>query len=83
MQSIGVHYERMATDDPEFGAARADSNFADYHRELRENVHRSREFMRRAQPGSVFNRGPKPVEPRSRQNLAPSPEVGAGIDPCA
>ena len=63
MQSIGVHYERMATDDPEFGAARADTNFADYHRELRENVHRSREFMRRAQPGSVFNRGPKPVEP--------------------
>src|ERR1700722_11527874 len=63
MQSIGVHYERMATDDPEFGAARADSNFADYHRELRENVHRSREFMRRAQPGSVFNCGPKPVEP--------------------
>jgi prophage antirepressor-like protein len=63
MQSIGVHYERMATDDPEFGAVRADSNFADYHRELRENVHRSREFMRRAQPGSVFNRGPKPVEP--------------------
>ena len=69
MQSIGVHYERMATDDPEFGAARADSNFADYHRELRENVHRSREFMRRAQPGSVFNRGPKPVEPSSQQDL--------------
>ena len=63
MQSIGVHYERMVTDDPDFGAARADTNFADYHRELRANVHRSIEFMRRAQPGSVFNRGPKPVEP--------------------
>jgi hypothetical protein len=62
MQSIGVHYERMVTDDPDFGAARADTNFADYHRELRANVHRSIEFIRRAQPGSVFNRGPKPVE---------------------
>jgi prophage antirepressor-like protein len=41
MQSIGVHYERMVTDDPDFGAARADTNFADYHRELRANVHRS------------------------------------------
>ena len=62
MQSIGVHFERMVTDDPEFGAARANTNFADYHQELRANVHRSIEFMRRARPGSVFNRGPKPVE---------------------
>ena len=69
MQSIGVHYERMVTDDPEFGAARADTNFADYHRELRANVHRSIEFIRRAQPGSVFNRGPKPVESSSQQDL--------------
>jgi len=57
MQSIGVRYERMVTDDPDFGAARADTNFADYHRELRANVHRSIEFIRRARPGSVFNRG--------------------------
>ena len=64
MQSIGVHFERMVTDDPDFGAARADTNFADYHRELRANVHRSMEFIRRAQPGSVFNRGPKPVNPK-------------------
>ena len=35
MQSIGVHFERMVTDDPEFGAARANTNFADYHHELR------------------------------------------------
>jgi hypothetical protein len=49
MQSIGVHFERMVTDDPEFGAARATTNFADYHHELRANVHRSIEFMRRAQ----------------------------------
>jgi hypothetical protein len=69
MQSIGVHYERMVTDDPDFGAARADTNFADYHRELRANVHRSIEFIRRAQPGSVFNRGPKPVESSSQQDL--------------
>ena len=69
MQSIGVHYERMVTDDPDFGAARADTNFADYHRELRENVYRSIEFIRRAQPGSVFNRGPKPVQPSSQQDL--------------
>ena len=41
MRRVGVHFEQM-TDDPEFGAARADTNFADYHRELRENVHRSR-----------------------------------------
>jgi len=69
MQSIGVHYERMVTDDPDFGAARADTNFVDYHRELRANVHRSIEFIRRAQPGSVFNRGPKPVESSSQQDL--------------
>jgi hypothetical protein len=79
IQSIGVHYERMVTDDPDFGAPRADTNFADYYRELRENVYRSREFMRRAQPGSVFNRGPKPV--------APSPEPASPqscpIDPRA
>jgi prophage antirepressor-like protein len=62
MQSIGVHFERMVTDDPKFGAVRANTNFADYHHELRANVHRSIEFMRRARPGSVFNRGPKPVE---------------------
>ena len=62
MQSIGVHFERMVTDDPEFGAARANTNFADYHHELRANVNRSIEFMRRVRPGSVFNRGPKPVE---------------------
>jgi prophage antirepressor-like protein len=61
MQSIAVHFERMATDDEDFGAARADTDYADYERELRENVYRSREFMRRARPGSVFNRGPKPV----------------------
>ena len=48
--------------DPDFGAACADTNFADYHRELRANVHRSIEFIRRARPGSVFNSGPKPVE---------------------
>jgi prophage antirepressor-like protein len=65
MQAIGVHYERMATDDPDFGAARADTNYADYERELRENVYRSREFMRRAQPGSVFNRGSEPAAPSS------------------
>ena len=69
MQSVGVHFERMVTDDPEFGAARADTNFSDYHRELRANVHRSIEFMRRARPGSVFNRGPKPVESSSQQDL--------------
>jgi hypothetical protein len=56
--------------DPDFGAARADTNFADYHRELRANVHRSNEFIRRAQPGSVFSRGPKPVESSSQQILA-------------
>jgi prophage antirepressor-like protein len=72
MQSIGVHYERMVTDDPDFGAARADTNFADYHRELRANVHRSIEFIRRAQPGSVFNRVPKPVESSSQ------PDLGSG-----
>jgi prophage antirepressor-like protein len=65
MQSIGVHFERMATDDADFGEARADTNYADYERELRENVYRSREFIRRAQPGSVFNRGPKPAAPSS------------------
>jgi hypothetical protein len=27
MQSIRVHFEQMVTDDPEFGAARADTNF--------------------------------------------------------
>jgi prophage antirepressor-like protein len=40
MQSIGVHFERMATDDADFGEARADTNYADYERELRENVYR-------------------------------------------
>ena len=66
MQSIGVHFERMATDDEDFGAARADTNYADYERELRENVYRSREFIRHTQPGSFFNHAPKPA--------APSPE---------
>jgi prophage antirepressor-like protein len=63
MQSIGVHFERMATDDQDFGAARAETNYADYERELRKNIHRSREFIRRAQPGSVSNRRPKPATP--------------------
>jgi prophage antirepressor-like protein len=65
MQSIGVHFERMATDDEDFGAARADTNYADYERELRENVYRSREFIRRTQPGSFFNHAPKPAAPSS------------------
>ena len=65
MQSIGVHFERMATDDADFGAARADTNYADYERELRENVYRSREFIRRTQPGSLFNHAPKPAAPSS------------------
>ena len=65
MQSIGVHFERMATDDEDFGADRADTNYADYERELRANVHRSMEFIRRAQPGSVFNHAPKPAAPSS------------------
>jgi hypothetical protein len=69
MQSIGVHFERMVTDDPEFGAGRANANFGDYHHGLRANVHRSIEFIRRAQPSSVFNRGPKSVESSSQQDL--------------
>jgi hypothetical protein len=57
MQSIGVHFELVAKDDEDFGAARADTSYAAYERELRENTYRSKEFMRRAEPGSVLNRG--------------------------
>ena len=63
MQSIGVHFARMATDDEDFGEGRAETNYADYERELRANVYRSREFIRRTQPGSIFNNGPKDATP--------------------
>ena len=71
MQAIGVHYARMATDDPEFGAARTEANLADYDREIRANVHRSKEFIRRTQPGSFFNRDPKPAAPSSEASSKP------------
>jgi hypothetical protein len=45
--------------DPDFGAACADTNFADYHRELRANVHRSIEFIRRARPGLRLQQRPE------------------------
>jgi hypothetical protein len=71
MQALGPGYARMATDDPEHGAERAGAYWADYDREIRANVHRSREFIRRAQPGSFFNRDPKPAAPSSEASPKP------------
>jgi hypothetical protein len=63
MQAVGSHFSRMVTDHPKHGEARSVEDFADFEREVRQNVHRSRAFINRLQPGSYFNHGPKPVEP--------------------
>ena len=59
MERIGVHFQQMITDDPELGAARASQNLDEYHRAIRDNVHRSIDFLQRARPGSRWNRTKK------------------------
>jgi prophage antirepressor-like protein len=63
MQAVGVHFSRMVTDNPKHGEARGVEDFADFEREVRQNVHRSRAFINRLQPGSYFNHGPNPAKP--------------------
>ena len=59
MERIGVHFQQMITDDPELGAARASQNLDEYHRAIRDNVHRSIDFLQRARPGSRWHRTKK------------------------
>jgi prophage antirepressor-like protein len=56
MERIGVHFQQIITHDPEIGIERTNQNLDEYHRAIRNNVHRAIDFMQRARPGSRWHR---------------------------